>query len=655
MVAKPAKKKGRPRKAFRDKSKKEQAKEVRFAKRLFELSGHDVDTTWEKWAGGKGLHVDERVVVENFQASLAQAIGRPVDIPEFVTEGKLKPPGYRPETNEPDPIPSKPGPTPKKTAPKPKKSTSKELAGRKTEIRDAPGSSLAEVKAGKGLAERKTGIRDAPGTEIRDAPGLHIKEVDMKTGGQKRRHSLGFRDVLPGGKVGKKTDLEVLPAAPERLPEAKMPPRPPLEHVPTTHPSGPTINLPGPQRQKRKPAEETAGTIKKLKPGESESEEVKVPPQGPIHCPINEPGICGGNVSKQGGKGNHGTSEVWITEEESKKKSRESKGILPPGAPPPPLEDVLPPVPDSDDNLDDMGDNRGVQLPPQNDYGSPINGGPVKLPPIMTFDPIWIKPIDDEGKHDNYPSGTGDAHYQHTKPKPKPDPERHHAKGGPKDHPGVPVKDEPMADVKEKEPKKQPPELEHDKAIDPERGEMPGFQYNPEFPRGDMQYARRDNLGYRAAPQFVTPTAYKGYRGPIGHETAPFLGDETVGQKPDEAMSTLRPQYGISGAENAIPHPHEQLRSDLEFDLFSVVPPGYGEGVDNKLYLYQKAHEDYVRFKGPFFSPGPWLGPLNTYHPMPWQWQSVKSTHDINNYNARVANRHRQGLATIKAHGERST
>lgn len=172
-----------------------------------------------------------------------------------------------------------------------------------------------------------------------------------------------------------------------------------------------------------------------------------------------------------------------------------------------------------------------------------------------------------------------------------------------------------------------------------------------------MQYARRDNMGYRADPQFVgaqgagqTNVNEKGER-----VTEEFKGDISTGPHQDVSRATLRPQYGVSGADQAIPDPREQLRSDLEFDLFSVVPPGYGEGVDNKLYLYQKAHEDYVRFQAPFFSPGPWLGPLNTLHPMPWQWQSIKSSNDINNYRARIANRQQHAMKTIREHDEKST
>lgn len=133
-------------------------------------------------------------------------------------------------------------------------------------------------------------------------------------------------------------------------------------------------------------------------------------------------------------------------------------------------------------------------------------------------------------------------------------------------------------------------------------------------------------------------------------------GDQFIpgSQTQDRATATLRVKYGISGVPNAIPDPHEQLRSDLEFDLFSVVPPGYGEGVDNKLYLQEKMHNDFVHFREPFYSPGTWLGPLNTLQPMPWQWQTVKSQRDINSYHARVANRRRNALGAVREHGAAS-
>lgn len=124
--------------------------------------------------------------------------------------------------------------------------------------------------------------------------------------------------------------------------------------------------------------------------------------------------------------------------------------------------------------------------------------------------------------------------------------------------------------------------------------------------------------------------------------------------KPKSGAPTLRPRFGIAAPKDVIPPTTEQLRSDLEFDLFSVVPPGYGEGVSNKLFLYQRAWDDYLRFAPPFFGPGPWLGPLNTVYPMPWQWQTIKSGKDIKGHYDKEMSKLSAAKSVVRSHGEGS-
>ena len=115
--------------------------------------------------------------------------------------------------------------------------------------------------------------------------------------------------------------------------------------------------------------------------------------------------------------------------------------------------------------------------------------------------------------------------------------------------------------------------------------------------------------------------------------------------------ATLRPSYGIAGPGDIIPSKDEQLRSDIEFDMFSVVQPGFGEGVDNKLFLYEEARRKYIIEGGDMFSPGQWLGPTNTLQPLPWQWQNVKAKGDIDHYQSRVLQRQRNAMGAVRAFG----
>ena len=72
---------------------------------------------------------------------------------------------------------------------------------------------------------------------------------------------------------------------------------------------------------------------------------------------------------------------------------------------------------------------------------------------------------------------------------------------------------------------------------------------------------------------------------------------------------TLRPEYVVSGKDEAVMSAYEQLRGDVEFDLFSVVKPGFGLGATNTLHLDNERREEKVRFKGPLFQPRAFTGP----------------------------------------------
>jgi hypothetical protein len=92
----------------------------------------------------------------------------------------------------------------------------------------------------------------------------------------------------------------------------------------------------------------------------------------------------------------------------------------------------------------------------------------------------------------------------------------------------------------------------------------------------------------------------------------------------DRATDALRPRYGLVGPRDVIPSPIDQLRSDIAFDMFSFVQPGFGEGSDNKLFQYQQNTENNIQGMGRSFLPRPDDGRLNYQHPMPFQWQSVQ-------------------------------
>ena len=146
----------------------------------------------------------------------------------------------------------------------------------------------------------------------------------------------------------------------------------------------------------------------------------------------------------------------------------------------------------------------------------------------------------------------------------------------------------------------------------------------------------------------------------LGHELPPRAPEvQKLGFIHDEAKATLRPQFGIAGESNVVPTVEDQIRSDVMFDMFGIVQPGYGEGTDNKMFLQQEQWKDTIQWGRPMFQPNIWLGNLNYQHPMPWQWQNIKHPRDIQKHlneqirrtDAEEALILRQGEGSVQAFG----
>jgi hypothetical protein len=86
---------------------------------------------------------------------------------------------------------------------------------------------------------------------------------------------------------------------------------------------------------------------------------------------------------------------------------------------------------------------------------------------------------------------------------------------------------------------------------------------------------------------------------------------------------TLRPEYVISGKDEAVMSAYEQLRGDVEFDLFSVVKPGFGLGSTNTIYLDNEKKTQKVQYKDPLYVPRQWDGFEHGVVPPPVQFAPV--------------------------------
>jgi len=124
----------------------------------------------------------------------------------------------------------------------------------------------------------------------------------------------------------------------------------------------------------------------------------------------------------------------------------------------------------------------------------------------------------------------------------------------------------------------------------------------------------------------------------------PEKGKDTVstvkpGYSPSDAMTRqgfssarqdiLRPLFGMANPMQAIPSVVDQIKSGLLFNDFHMVAPGWGLGVNNKMFLMEENHEKKVRFHEPLDSPREYYGPTDGPTALPFEWQNEFTSADL--------------------------
>lgn len=123
----------------------------------------------------------------------------------------------------------------------------------------------------------------------------------------------------------------------------------------------------------------------------------------------------------------------------------------------------------------------------------------------------------------------------------------------------------------------------------------------------------------------------------------------------ETAVDTLRAQYGMESAGKVIPSTQDQLASDIRFDLFDTVNPGYGEGSDNKLFLMQEARDEKIIYSKPMFEPGSYIGPIAGVVVPPWQLQRVMPADKMKDYGESRQGELKMIQNTVMSYGKKST
>jgi hypothetical protein len=107
----------------------------------------------------------------------------------------------------------------------------------------------------------------------------------------------------------------------------------------------------------------------------------------------------------------------------------------------------------------------------------------------------------------------------------------------------------------------------------------------------------------------------------------PNGGDKVVGlPETVPPNDVLRTEFTEADSRLVIPSDIDQIRSDIEFDMFSVVRPGFGLGADNKLFAFENIRDREIIGKGPLFLPRAYDGPTSGVDTVPLLLQNVLPT-----------------------------
>ena len=146
---------------------------------------------------------------------------------------------------------------------------------------------------------------------------------------------------------------------------------------------------------------------------------------------------------------------------------------------------------------------------------------------------------------------------------------------------------------------------------------------------GQRNLENQDILGVTVTGPAVTKT---GQPGP-GNLVNPVKG--VINAKQD----TLRPMFGLANPTDVIPGSKDQIRSDLLFEDFSVVAPGHGLGINNKMFLLEEARDKHIVYREPLCEPRKYDGPSGLVIPPLPEWQNEIPKSERARYESTVEHR----------------
>jgi hypothetical protein len=137
---------------------------------------------------------------------------------------------------------------------------------------------------------------------------------------------------------------------------------------------------------------------------------------------------------------------------------------------------------------------------------------------------------------------------------------------------------------------------------------------------------------YKINPKFTSGTTFTD-----GDADGVGGGDHLIDVgRVDNAEDTLRGEFGSMAATDVIPSKEDQIKSDLRFDMFDTVDPGFGEGSDNKLFVMEQNRDAKIIYSDPMFSPGADIGPEAGVSVSSWKLQRTMPTEKMAEYSLGV-------------------
>ena len=123
-----------------------------------------------------------------------------------------------------------------------------------------------------------------------------------------------------------------------------------------------------------------------------------------------------------------------------------------------------------------------------------------------------------------------------------------------------------------------------------------------------------------------------------GAQRGPGQGDAFMNGKESHntTTDTLRPTFGIAPANGIVPSYRDQVQSDVLFNDFSIVAPGFGLGVTNKMFLMEEFREKNFVFREPLAEPRKYDGPSGLVLAPPLEFQNEITRRDRNTLKARA-------------------